>query len=156
LKTKSYKIQRLEFISEKLRVEIVRRRLCASVLVVSRGKTALVRALPGRRPWLDFELHGRPWGSSPERRERGKGRGRGGGCWGCYWRLRAQWGWGLLGCAMVWAAPCCQLVRDCSLYMREESRKEKRRERKEKKGRKKRKGKNGKFFQTWKFPKRKI
>jgi hypothetical protein len=111
LKTKSYKIQRLEFISEKLRVEIVRRRLCASVLVVSRGKTALVRALPGRRPWLDFELHGRPWGSSPERRERGKGRGRGRWLLGVLLEAAGAMG---VGAARVCHGLGCSVLSTCS------------------------------------------
>jgi hypothetical protein len=30
-------------------------------------------------PWMNFELHDRPWGSSAEREERGNGMGRGRG-----------------------------------------------------------------------------
>jgi hypothetical protein len=41
-----------------LRAGIARGRLCASVLVVPRRKTALVRALHGRRPWSELEIHG--------------------------------------------------------------------------------------------------
>jgi hypothetical protein len=51
---------------------------CASVLVIPRRKTALVRSLRVRWPWPNFELHRRPWGRSPEREEMGEGRGRGG------------------------------------------------------------------------------
>jgi hypothetical protein len=33
----------------------------------------------GGQPWPELELHGQPWGRSPEREERGKGKGEGQG-----------------------------------------------------------------------------
>jgi hypothetical protein len=99
----------------------------------------LVRALHGRQPWTDFELHDRPWGSSPEREEKGKGRGRGG-----------RHGEGLLGAGArpmaAWFGPTAAL---CAVCVRKKTagRKEKRREGKEKKkGRKKRKGRKWENF----------
>jgi hypothetical protein len=111
-----------------LRAEIARGRSCASILVVPQRKMVLVRALYGRRPWPELELTWEaPWGSSPERGGRGKERGTDRWVpWGGGGRARP----GLL----------CLPVRDCLLYVREESRKEEgeeKRERKEKKGRKK-------------------
>jgi hypothetical protein len=71
-KSRDYSLFRI-----KLRARIARGRLWAYVLVIPQRKLSLVRALHKRRPWSDFELHGWPWGSSPEREERVKGRGEG-------------------------------------------------------------------------------
>jgi hypothetical protein len=81
----------------------------------------LVRALYGRRPWLELELTWEaPWGSSPERGGRGKERG------------TARWvPWGGGG-GRAQPGLLCLPIRDYLLYVREESRKEKRREREKK------------------------
>jgi hypothetical protein len=89
---------------------------------------AFVRALHGRCPWPELELHGRPWGSSPERGETGNGRGRGrGGTMGrgCYGGAR-----GLLLCARAFCVCCCVL---CVRKRRKARRKRKGRKRKEEK-----------------------
>jgi hypothetical protein len=62
---------------------VARGRSCASILVVPRRKTTLVRALHGRASMAGVGASREaPWGSSPERGERGKERGRGGRDWG--------------------------------------------------------------------------
>jgi hypothetical protein len=65
LKIKACKIQRLVFVSVKLRLGIARGRSCASVLV------ALVEALHGRAAMAKLKLHGWQW----ELAERGRGVG---------------------------------------------------------------------------------
>jgi hypothetical protein len=60
-----------------LRTRILRGRSCASVLVIPRRKSALIRGLHGRRPWPNLSSK-RPWGLTEEE-GRGKGRGRGQG-----------------------------------------------------------------------------
>jgi hypothetical protein len=114
---------------------------------------ALVRALHVRRPWPDFELHGRPWGSLPEREERGKGRGEGQerGC-------KEEEGWegrhgeGLHGgedsvlvLVLVLLLGRCSLC-SCKLLHEEERRKERRQMKEENEGKEKKEEKSVKFF----------
>jgi hypothetical protein len=68
---KSRKIQRLEFVSDKIEGGDYKRVSCASILVKPRRKMSLCEALHGRRPWPELELHGRPSGA----RRRGRGTG---------------------------------------------------------------------------------
>jgi hypothetical protein len=68
---KSRKIQRLEFVSDKIEARDYKRVSCASILVKPRRKMSLSEALHGRRPWPELELHGGPSGA----RRRGRGRG---------------------------------------------------------------------------------
>jgi hypothetical protein len=86
-----------------------------------------------------------------ERRERGKGRGRGGRGWGGGCAREATGG------GSAWAAPWCLPVRDCLLYVREESTKEegeeKRKKRKEE-GKEKKKRKR-EFFLNLEFSRKK-
>jgi hypothetical protein len=79
---KSHKIQRLEFISDKIDVGDCKRKVVRIRFGHPTKKTSLVRALHGRRPWPDFELHGRRlWGLiGEEERGRGGERGRARGC----------------------------------------------------------------------------
>jgi hypothetical protein len=62
---KSDKIRRLEFVLDKIEGGDSKRKVAHIIFVTPHRKMALVRALRGRRPWPDFELHGRPGGSSP-------------------------------------------------------------------------------------------
>jgi hypothetical protein len=67
----------------------------------------------GGQPWPELELHGQPWGSSPERKGKGEGEeGEGGGAGG------APWGLGLAAPLSVEGAPafckCCSHL----LYVR--------------------------------------
>jgi hypothetical protein len=112
---------------------------------------ALVRALHVRRPWPDFELDGRPWGSLPEREERGKGRGEGQGR-GC----KEEEGWegrhgeGLHGgedsvLVLVLLLGRCSLC-SCKLLHEEERRKERRQMKEENEGKEKKEEKSVKFF----------
>jgi hypothetical protein len=120
-----------------LRAEIARGILHASVLVIPWRKTALVRALHGRRPW---RLVGE------EGRERGRGAQLLGG---------ARWEGGILEGGSVAAPLSVLLVSAC--YTWEESRKEEGEEKRDKRkeeGKKTTKEKR-KIFQTWKFSKRK-
>jgi hypothetical protein len=106
-----------------------------------------------------LELHGWPWGSSPEREERGKGK-REGRAWLGERLGGAPWGGGRAARGTGAARSLAPLF-GLHVAVREKKgvrSKEKRRERKEKekgKGKKKRK-KMGKIFQTWKFLERKI
>jgi hypothetical protein len=97
----------------------------------------LVEAFHGRRPWPDFELHGRPWGSSPEREERGKGRGHG---YGEEEGMEGRQGAarGAQSPAHAWLILCGPgCVRDCCVRKKErEERKRKERKREKEKKRK--------------------
>jgi hypothetical protein len=109
---------------------------------------ALVRALHGRRPWSEFELHGRPCGSSSERGERWKGRGRKGCGWGCGLGV-APWG-GVK--ELDHAAPFSL----CVEMLHHEEEKKKREKRKRRKERERRRGRKKKrkmhiFFQIKKL-----
>jgi hypothetical protein len=76
---KSHKIQRLELVSDKIERGDSKRKVVRICFGCSQRKMALIRALYGRQPWPDIELHGRPWGLAGEegrgREERGNCRG---------------------------------------------------------------------------------
>jgi hypothetical protein len=108
-------------------------------LVILRIKIALGRVLHGRQSWPELELHGRRHEELIREGREAEGEG------------------ARLGGGSARAALCCLPIRDCLLYVREESRKEEGEEKREKRkeeGKEKRKGKNGNNFQTWKFLKK--
>jgi hypothetical protein len=75
LKKKSRKIQRLEFVSDKIEGGDCKREVMCTVLVIPWRKMSLCEALHGRHPWSELELLWEPIGGSPERGRRGGGRG---------------------------------------------------------------------------------
>jgi hypothetical protein len=120
-------------------------------------KISLVDAFHGKHPWLDRELHDRPWGPC-RRGNRWGGRRAGGMGW-----LHGEeeggamgevvWG-GKLGPVMLVRLLCCVCFSVASVRKRrKEKREEKRRNPREKRKKRKR---NENFFLAWKFPWRKI
>jgi hypothetical protein len=116
-------------------VGIARGKSCASILVITRRKISLCEALPGRRPWPELELHGRPWELSGEGKE-GEGEEGEGARLGCSWGGRHGEGVGAGGGRH--GDSCCSSVRSlqavcCAVHEEEEVEREKKRKRKEKK-----------------------
>jgi hypothetical protein len=101
---------------------------------------SLVRALHGRHPWSELELHGQSWGSSQQRGEWGKGRGEEQGARLAVLEVGAPRGVAALGRAAGRLLPA-GLLCSCKLMREEEWRKERRK----RKGRK-RKEKNMENF----------
>jgi hypothetical protein len=132
----SRKIQRLEFVSDKIEGGIARGRSCAPVLVIPRRKMTLVRAPRGRAAMAGV---GAPWEAKGELTGEGRERGRGRGGWlgGMGHRGEAK-----SGACLV--RPCCCAEKFMTVayvgVAREEEEKEER-EKKKKRKRMKRKKK---------------
>jgi hypothetical protein len=139
---KSRKIRRSELVLDKIEGVDSKRKIMCIHFGHPIKKTALVRALHGRRPWPDLSSMGGVHGGLPERKGGGRGRG---GVRGVAGALRGH------GEGLLLEEGSAQLYYSESLCSHENCPVSRRRERKLKKKGKEKKGKIGKKIKLGNF-----